>query len=125
MDKDQPTTMAFPIPKDDDLLLAQCDVQTFCSSGAGGQNVNRRETAVRLRHLPTGLVTTCQRERSQHQNKEGALKQLRQKLEKRNHKRRRRIPTAEPRAVRERILESKHHRSRMKKLRGKPGLDEN
>lgn len=114
----------FPIPKSDDELMAQCDVETFCSSGAGGQNVNRRETAVRLRHRPTGLVTTCQRERSQHQNKEVALIQLRQKLEKRNHRRRRRIPTSQPKAVRERILEHKHQRAQKKKLRQKPKMDD-
>ena len=116
--------MAFPIPTSDDELMAQCDVDTYCSSGAGGQNVNRRETAVRLRHRPTGLVTTCQRERSQHQNKEGALKQLRQKLEKRNHKRRRRVPTQQPQAIRERILEHKRQRAAKKQLRQKPTRDD-
>ena len=52
------------IPESDDELLAQCDVETYSASGPGGQNVNRRSTAVRLKHRPTGIVVTCQRERT-------------------------------------------------------------
>jgi peptide chain release factor 2 len=61
--------------KPDDL-----QVDLYRSSGPGGQNVNRRETAVRVTHLPTKIVVACQSERAQGQNKERALKMLYAKL---------------------------------------------
>lgn len=56
------------------------EVEVFLSSGAGGQNVQKNQTAVRIRHLPTGMIVTSQNERSQTQNREMAMKVLRGKL---------------------------------------------
>lgn len=63
-----------------DLDMSQVRVDTFRSSGAGGQHVNTTDSAIRLTHLPTGTVVQCQNQRSQHKNKDQAIKQLKAKL---------------------------------------------
>src|SRR6266478_6085051 len=64
----------------DAQLLAQCEVDTYRASGPGGQKRNKTSSAVRIRHLPTGLIVIAEESRSQHENKARALRRLRQAL---------------------------------------------
>ena len=112
------------LPASDEDLLRECEVDTFRSSGPGGQHVNKTESAVRLKHLPSGVVVTSQQERSQHQNKALCLRKLREKIEKLNYRKPKRVPTRVPRSAKNRTLEKKARRSRIKRLRSKPSSDE-
>jgi hypothetical protein len=64
----------------DEQLLAQCEVDTYRASGPGGQKRNKTNSAVRLRHLPSGLLTIGEESRSQYENKARALRRLRKRL---------------------------------------------
>ena len=112
------------IPDSDDDLLKECNVDTFRARGKGGQHLNKTESAVRLSHLPTGMVVTCQDERSQLQNKRKCLIQLRKKLEALNYHPPKRIPTKKPKAAKLKILETKKKHSIKKQLRKNPDIED-
>jgi peptide chain release factor 2 len=112
------------LPESDDDLLRECEVETFRASGPGGQHVNKTESAVRLRHLPSGVVVTSQQERSQHRNKAICLQKLRDKVGQLNYRAPKRVPTRIPRSAKKRTLEEKSRRAQIKRLRSKPSSDE-
>ena len=108
------------IPDSNEELLKECNVDTFRAGGKGGQHLNKTESAVRMTHLPTGMIVTCQDERSQYQNKRKCLIRLREKLEELNYQPPIRILTKKTRAAKEKILQSKKKQSIKKQLRQKP-----
>jgi protein subunit release factor B len=108
------------LPESDEELLRECEVETFRSGGPGGQHVNKVETGVRLRHLPSGMVVNCREERSQHRNKTTCVRKLRELAARLNYRPPKRVPTRRTRGAKERTLEEKSRRSRVKSLRSKP-----
>lgn len=111
------------LPLDDEELLAQCTITTCRASGKGGQHVNVTDSAVRLTHVPTGIVVTSQKERSQHLNKKDCLEKLRKKVEQLNYRKPKRVATRVPRSVRKKNRVKKEKESKKTQLRRLPSSE--
>jgi protein subunit release factor B len=108
------------LPDDDEALLKECRVDTYRASGKGGQHVNVTDSAVRLTHIPSGLVVTCQKERSQYLNKRHCLTKLREKVKKLNYKKPKRIATKMSRSTKAKNRVKKTKSKETKRLRARP-----
>ena len=104
-------------------IAADCEVETFHAHGPGGQGVNTADSAVRMKHLPTGITVTSREERSQLQNRRRCVEKLRELFERRSHVATPRKVTKPSKAAIKRRLEGKKRRSEVKRLRNKPELE--
>ncbi|HRI89535.1 MAG TPA: peptide chain release factor-like protein [Candidatus Hydrogenedentes bacterium] len=107
-----------PIAREEDI-----EITFYRSSGPGGQHKNTTESAVRIRHIPTGLIVVATAERSQLRNKQAALEELERRLAARRRKPKPRVPTKPSKAAKTRRIESKVKRGATKSLRRPPSDD--
>lgn len=105
-------------------LAHDCEVQVFRATGPGGQGVNTTDSAVRMKHIPSGITVTARESRSQFQNRSSCLRKLRAELERRGCPPRRRVKTKVPQRSRQCRLNDKHFNAIKKANRRKPGSDE-
>jgi protein subunit release factor B len=106
-----------------ELLKKQVLMETYRSRGPGGQRKNKVETAVRLKHLPSGITVVATEHRSQAENRKLAFERLRMRLIKLNQPRKRRIPTSVSLKTIEKRIEEKKILSEKKQLRQKSRKD--
>jgi protein subunit release factor A len=102
-----------------ETLKKEVIIETYRSRGPGGQRKNKTETAVRLKHLPSGITVTATEHRSQAQNRKLAFERLQERLLKLNRRRKGRIPSSVPFWAIERKKEEKKLRSAQKRRRQK------
>ncbi|MBM6675397.1 peptide chain release factor-like protein [Olsenella uli] len=98
-------------------IARDCEVQTFHASGPGGQGVNTADSAVRMRHVPTGIVVVSREERSQLRNRERCVEKILEACRRRSRPPRPRKRTHVSAAQKRRRLEAKRARSKVKQLR--------
>lgn len=107
-----------------DEVARDCEVSAFHASGPGGQGVNTSDSAVRMRHLPTGITVTSREQRSQLQNRQECLRKLHRRFEERAHPPKPRKRTHPTKGSVERRLDAKRRRSDTKGLRRRPHPDD-
>lgn len=100
-----------------DEIARDCDVQAFRASGPGGQGVNTTDSAVRMRHVPSGIVVTARESRSQFQNRASCLRKLKEEFARRARPSKKRVATKPSKAAKARRLADKRHRARIKAAR--------
>lgn len=105
-------------------IASECDVQAFHASGPGGQCVNTTDSAVRMRHRPSGVTVVSRESRSQFRNRQLCLQKLRAEFERRAAVPKRRVKTKVPRRAKEKRLAGKRFRSQAKALRRRVDKDE-
>src|SRR5688500_20282469 len=105
-------------------VRCECEFDAFRSSGPRGHDVDKTEGVGQLKHVPAGIVVTSRQDRSQHRNKTLCLQRLRKKIAQLNYRPAKRVRTVVPRSARNRTLEEKARRSKIKRLRSKPSPDE-
>ena len=113
-----------PYATDRETLEREVVIEVFRASGPGGQHVNKTESALRLTHLPSGVVVSSQDSPSQFRNRETAFKRLVERLERLNVVRKKRVATKPTRASRERRIEGKKQVGEKKKARQRVARDE-
>ena len=108
-----------PYAVDRETLELEVRLDTYRASGPGGQHVNKTNSAIRLTHLPSGVVVIAQDSSSQFRNKDTAFVRLTERLKKLNHVPKKRVATKPTRASKERRIEEKKTRATVKSVRSK------
>ena len=116
----QPPHEPRPGSVDPERVAREIEVQFYRASGPGGQHRNKVETAVRIRHLPTGIVVTASEERSQSRNRAVAFERLLERLRRLKRRRKKRVPTRKSKAVKTRERQARERRAGKKRERRQP-----